>query len=86
MTKYGTVIDNTIHPAPRAIRIGGVVVCNPTPAQYEASGYKRVVDTPPQTDSSHYAAANKSAIEALEGYPNFSNGSSVYPTTILFDL
>jgi len=55
--KYGTLIDNQLHPAPRAIRIGGAVVCNPTPAQYEAAGYKRVVDTPPQTDAAHYAVA-----------------------------
>ena len=55
MSKYGTLIDNQLHPAPRAIRIGGAVVCNPTPAQYEAAGYKRVVDTPPQTDAAHYA-------------------------------
>ena len=52
---YGTLIDNQLHPAPRAIRIGGAVVCNPTDAQYEAAGYKRVVDTPPQTDAAHYA-------------------------------
>ena len=52
---YGTIIDNTLHPAPRAVRIGGAVVCNPTDAQYESAGYKRVVDTPPQTDAAHYA-------------------------------
>ena len=52
---YGTLIDNTLHPAPRAIRIGGTVVCNPTPAQYEAAGYKRVVDEPPTTDAAHYS-------------------------------
>lgn len=53
--RYGTLTDNKLHPAPRAVRIGGAVVCNPTDAQYEASGYKRVVDTPPQTDAAHYA-------------------------------
>ena len=52
---YGTLLDNTIHPAPRAIRIGGAVVCNPTDAQYEQAGYKRVVDTPPTVDAAHYA-------------------------------
>ena len=57
MSKYGTLIDNQLLPAPRAIRIGWAVVCNPTPAQYEAAGYKRVVDTPPQTDAAHYAVA-----------------------------
>lgn len=55
MSRYGTLIDNQLHPAPRAIRIGGAVVCNPTDAQYEQAGYKRVVDTPPQTDAAHYA-------------------------------
>lgn len=35
--RYGTLIDNQLHPAPRAVRIGGAVVCNPTPAQYEAA-------------------------------------------------
>lgn len=34
----------------------------------------------------HFAAANRSAIEALQGYPTFGNESSEYPTTILFDL
>ena len=51
---YGTLIDN-LHPAPRAVRIGGAVVCNPKNAQYEAAGYKRVVDNPPATDAAHYA-------------------------------
>jgi len=53
--KYGTLENGTLHPAPRAIRIGGAVVCHPTPAQYETAGYKRVVDEPPQTDAAHYA-------------------------------
>jgi len=51
----GTLIDNQLHPSPRAVRVGGAVVCNPTDAQYEQAGYKRVVDTPPQTDAAHYA-------------------------------
>lgn len=34
---YGTIIDNRLHPAPRAIRIGASVVCNPTPAQGKAA-------------------------------------------------
>jgi hypothetical protein len=54
---YGTLINGTLHPAPRAVRIGGAVVCNPTDAQYEQAGYKRVVDMPPQTDADHYAVA-----------------------------
>lgn len=55
MTNYGTLIDNRLRPAPRAVRIDGAVVCNPTDAQYEAAGYTRVVDNPPQTDAAHYA-------------------------------
>lgn len=54
---YGTLENGIMKPAPRAVRIGGVVVCNPTAAQYEAAGYKRVVYTPPQTDAAHYAVA-----------------------------
>ena len=54
---YGTLIDNQLHPAPRAVRVGGAVVCNPTDAQYEQAGYKRVIDSPPQTDAEHYAVA-----------------------------
>lgn len=52
---YGTLENGTLHPAPRALRVGGAVVCNPTDAQYEAAGYKRVVDEPPTTDAAHYA-------------------------------
>lgn len=57
MSNYGTLENGIMKPAPRAVRIGGAVVCNPTDAQYEAAGYKRVVDTPPQTDAAHYAVA-----------------------------
>ena len=56
---YGTIIDNQLHPAPRAIRVGGSVVCNPTPAQYEAAGYLPVVDEPPSNSPTagwHYEA------------------------------
>ena len=52
---YGTLINGNPRPAPRAVRVGGAVVCNPTPAQYEAAGYKRVVDEPPKTDAAHHA-------------------------------
>lgn len=59
MKNYGTLIDNTLHPAPRAIRIGGAVVCNPTDAQYEQAGYKRVVaerPSQPAPNGYHYEA------------------------------
>ena len=57
--KYGTLENGIMKPAPRAIRIGGAVVCNPTDAQYEASGYKRVVDerpSQPAPNGYHYEA------------------------------
>ena len=56
---YVTLINGTLHPAPRAIRIGGAVVCNPTDAQYESAGYKRVVDerpSQPAPNGYHYEA------------------------------
>lgn len=53
--RYGTLENGIMKPAPRAIRVGGAVVCNPTDAQYEAAGFKRVIDSPPQTDAAHYA-------------------------------
>ena len=56
---YGTIIDNQLHPAPRAVRIGGTVVCNPTAEQYEAAGYLPVVDerpSQPAPNGYHYEA------------------------------
>ena len=65
--KYGTLIDNILHPAPRAVRIGGAVVCNPRAEDFarlnverERQGlppYLPIVDEPPTTDSDHYAVA-----------------------------
>ena len=55
----GTLTDNQLHPAPRAVRVGGAVVCNPTDAQYEAAGYKRAVDErplQPAPNGYHYEA------------------------------
>lgn len=39
--KYGTLISNTLHPAPRAIRIGGAVVCNPRAEDFAALNVER---------------------------------------------
>lgn len=33
---YGTLENNVMKPAPRAIRIGGAVICNSTDEQVEA--------------------------------------------------
>lgn len=64
---YGTVIDNQLHPAPRAFMLHGAMVTNPKAehfaalnAEREKQGlppYLEVVDTPPQTDAAHYAVA-----------------------------
>ena len=57
MTKYGTIENGIMTHAPRAVRIGGAVVCNPTDAQYEAAGYKRIVDEPPTCEEGYHAVA-----------------------------
>ena len=79
---YGTLIDNTLHTAPRAIRIGGAVVCNPRAEDFarlnverEKKGlppYLPVVDEPPQTDAAVLVpcrgdgAALEQTVRALE--------------------
>lgn len=67
MTNYGTVIDNTLHSAPRAIRIGGAVVCNPRAEDFARLNVERakegkppfleIEDKPPKTDADHYTVA-----------------------------
>lgn len=54
---YGTLIDNQLHPAPRAIRIGGAVVCNPSSEQYVQAGYLPVVDERPPCEEGYHAVA-----------------------------
>jgi len=54
---YGTLINNTLNPAPRAIRIGGAVVCNPTAAQYAQAGYYPIVDERPTCADGYHAVA-----------------------------
>jgi hypothetical protein len=62
---YGTVIDNKLHPAPRALVLRGAMVTNPKAEHFAAlneerakqgkSPYLPVVDEWPSTDASHYA-------------------------------
>ena len=64
---YGTIIDNILHPAPRAFMLHGAMVTNPKAEHFTALNaerakqglppYLEVVDTPPQTDAAHYAVA-----------------------------
>jgi len=64
---YGTLENGTMKPLPRAVRIGGSVVCNPGPADIVRINaerekeckppYLEEVDTPPKTDADHYAVA-----------------------------
>ena len=42
---YGKLINGALRIAPRRLTIGGCVVFNPTPAQYEAEGYLPVRQT-----------------------------------------
>jgi hypothetical protein len=54
---YGTLIDNQLHPAPRAVRIGGAVVCNPSSEQYVQAGYLPLVDERPPCEEDYHAVA-----------------------------
>ena len=64
---YGTLIDNTLHPAPRAFMLNGAMVTNPKAEHFAALNEERakqglppylpVVDEPPTTDAAHYAVA-----------------------------
>ena len=65
MTNYGTIIDNTLHPAPRAFMLHGAMITNPKAEHFAALNEERarqglppylpVVDERPSTDSAHYA-------------------------------
>ena len=67
MTKYGTVTNNILTLAPRAIVVNGAMVANPKGEHFavvnEARAkegkppYLPIVDNPPQTDADHYAVA-----------------------------
>ena len=67
MTNYGTIIDNQLHPAPRAFMLHGAMVTNPKADHFAAwneiraqSGltpYLPIVDERPSTDAAHYAVA-----------------------------
>ena len=67
MTNYGTVIDNRLHPAPRAFMLNGAIVTNPKAEHFTALNEERskhglppylpIVDERPTTDAAHYAVA-----------------------------
>lgn len=62
---YGTLIDNQLHPAPRAFMLHGAMVTNPKADNFAALNEERakqglppylpVVDERPATDAAHYA-------------------------------
>ena len=64
---YGTLMDNTIHPAPRALMLNGAMVTNPKAEHFAALNEERakqglppylpVVDERPSTDAAHYTVA-----------------------------
>lgn len=65
---YGTLIDNTLHPAPRAFMLlHGAMVTNPKAEHFSALNEERatyglppylpIVEEPPTTDSAHYSVA-----------------------------
>jgi len=54
--RYAKLINSQIQYAPRRMRIGSVIVYNPTDAQLLAEGYLPVIETPmPEVDEQHYA-------------------------------
>ena len=55
--RYAKLINDYPSYAPRRMRIGSVVVYNPTDAQLPAEGFLPVIETPmPDVDAQHYAA------------------------------
>ena len=53
---YAKLINGCPSYAPRRMRIGSVIVYNPTDAQLLSEGYLPVVETPmPKVDEQHYA-------------------------------
>ena len=67
MATYGTFENNIMRPAPKAIQIGGDMICLPGSADIARLNaerekeskppYLEEVDVPPQTDAAHYAVA-----------------------------
>jgi len=55
--RYAILINDYPSYAPRRMRIGSVIVYNPTDAQLLAEGFLPVIETPmPDVDAQHYAA------------------------------
>lgn len=64
---YGTLIDNILHPAPRAFALHGTMVTNPKAVHFAALNEERathglppylpVVDEPPTCEDGYYAVA-----------------------------
>ena len=56
--RYAKLINDFPSYAPRRIRIGSVIVYNPTDAQLLSEGYLPVIETPmPETDEQHFAVS-----------------------------
>lgn len=54
--RYAKLINNYPSYAPRRMKIGSVIVYNPTDAQLLEEGYHPVIETQaPETDAQHYA-------------------------------
>ena len=57
--RYAKLINDYPSYAPRRLRIGSVIVYNPTDAQLLAEGYLPVIETPmPETDEQHFATTH----------------------------
>lgn len=70
---YGTIIDNKLHPAPRAIRIGGAVVCNPRAEDFARLNAEREAQGLPK----YYPISDDPAPSPPEGKVVRFNGYAV---------
>ena len=78
---YGTVIDNQLHPAPRAFMLRGAMVTNTKAEHFAALNEERakqglppylpVVDERPTTDAAHYAVPTGWAEQGGEIVPQY---------------
>ncbi len=59
--RYGTLVNGSPVDAPNPLVAGGMMIHNPTDAQYEAAGYLPIIDTPApereEGDETYYAAS-----------------------------
>ena len=52
---YGKLVDGNLeYASTKAIIVGDMVIANPRPEDYIASGYKEIINEPPEDDEKEY--------------------------------